>query len=209
MKHPINRDLFRDVCRLLGINSEERRITELTLRMAVDELPVVEIVEYPTQAEGEPVPVTQKYRIEPMEVVTYSQHRAMQLLGITNPEEYFNRVNSAGELINETALPADGEAWGPHAGQPLKISIGGFEAIETDLPDGDYTSWPIGRLTGKPLAPTPELAGDIVIGGNYVAEAIAREFDFSACPDCKGTRQYQPLTGPAEPCRTCDGKAGE
>lgn len=23
------------------------------------------------------------------------------------------------------------------------------------------------------------------------------------CPDCKGTRQYLPLVGPAEPCRTC------
>lgn len=27
----------------------------------------------------------------------------------------------------------------------------------------------------------------------------------SPCPDCKGSRTYQPLTGPAEPCRTCCG----
>lgn len=25
----------------------------------------------------------------------------------------------------------------------------------------------------------------------------------SDCPDCKGSRRYQPLVGPSEPCRTC------
>jgi hypothetical protein len=26
------------------------------------------------------------------------------------------------------------------------------------------------------------------------------------CPDCKGSREYVPLVGPAEPCRLCNGK---
>lgn len=28
------------------------------------------------------------------------------------------------------------------------------------------------------------------------------------CPSCHGTRQYQPLVGPAEPCQTCCGNGG-
>ncbi len=165
-----NRDLFRDVCRLLGINPDERRITELTLRMAVDELPTVEIVEFATHPDGEQEATTRKYRIEPM------------------------------------------DQWGPRAGASIKagpvVSVGKVVYWEEGGKSPiDYTGWPIGGLTGKPLAPSPELARDIVFSGNYVAEAVTREFDFSTCPDCKGTRQYQPLTGPAEPCRTCCGKA--
>lgn len=30
---------------------------------------------------------------------------------------------------------------------------------------------------------------------------------YPVCPDCRGTRLYQPLTGPAEPCKTCCGKS--
>lgn len=46
------------------------------------------------------------------------------------------------------------------------------------------------------------------IPAKYISDEGILEAKFygeSDCPDCHGTRQYQPLVGPAEPCRTCCG----
>lgn len=34
---------------------------------------------------------------------------------------------------------------------------------------------------------------------------VAEWQDHMICPDCKGSKVYEPLVGPAEPCRRCEG----
>lgn len=71
---------------------------------------------------------------------------------------------------------------------------------------GDFTAWNVAK--GDVIAALDLLSINLIENPSNpnCAVGATAAMQASPCPDCNGTREYQPLTGPAEPCRTCCGR---